>query len=307
MDHATRSNEIFVSNDILSAPNEHELKNFGKNTEKEDIFRKGSKTYFNSSRFFPDEYRNDVTIFYSFVRVADDLVDKVPQDADGFYHFMDTYMRSLSGGFSGYSVVDDFVSLMEKKGIEPNLVESFFKAMKMDLTKTRYETMAELCDYMHGSAEVIGLIMRRILDLPKVAEEYASLLGRSMQFLNFVRDVREDNELGRMYLPADSARKFGLNSLRENDVKGKEEDFSSFIKENLDIFFEWDREARKGFRFIPKRLLIPIITAQNMYAWTARKIFRNPMIVFRNKVKPSKGRILLEIFKNWFLWKLHYL
>src|SRR6056297_1741820 len=58
-------------------------------------FKSGSKTYFNSSRFFPADVRRDVFYLYAFVRKADNFVDEVPQDPDGFYRFCDSYRRSL--------------------------------------------------------------------------------------------------------------------------------------------------------------------------------------------------------------------
>lgn len=289
---------------ILSPKMSRDLQEINESME---IFKRGSKTYFNSSRFFPAEQRHDIAIFYSFVRVADNLVDSIPQDRNGFLSFVKSFRDGVLTGVSGNSVVDRFLSLMRKVGIEPDYVNSFLDAMEMDLTKTTYQDIDDLLKYMYGSAEVIGLMMSRILGISRDADEYARMLGRSMQFLNFIRDVNEDNALGRTYLPTAGTPLDGIKSLKLEDLAGKDEEFKDFMRKYIDLFFRWDHEARVGFRYIPGRFLIPISTAQNMYVWTARKIYKDPLVVFKRKVKPSKARILLELCRNWLLWKFHLL
>jgi phytoene synthase len=63
-------------------------------------------------------------------------------------------------------------------------------------------------------------------------------------------------------------------------------------------------EAEKDFKYIPRRYLIPIKTASDMYKWTAAKIRENPFIIFKEKVKPSKLRIIMDIIKNIFWIKV---
>jgi len=69
------------------------------------IFKTGSKTYFNSSLFFPKNVREDVFIFYAWVRVADNFVDSIPQDRDGFYTFQEKTYEGLKGKLSGDDVI----------------------------------------------------------------------------------------------------------------------------------------------------------------------------------------------------------
>ena len=63
-------------------------------------------------------------------------------------------------------------------------------------------------------------------------------------------------------------------------------------------YLEWQTEARKGYRFIPRRYRIPIKTASDMYSWTASRIARDPFVVFRRQVKPAKGRVILSALWN---------
>src|SRR6056297_2340672 len=93
-------------------------------------FKSGSKTYFNSSRFFPADVRRDVFYLYAFVRKADNFVDELPQDHDGFYRFCDSYRRALeqteqtkqsgqtgssASGPSGDPIIDRFVELHRRR------------------------------------------------------------------------------------------------------------------------------------------------------------------------------------------------
>lgn len=264
------------------------------------IFKAGSKTYFYSSLFFDVATRNEVSILYSFVRVADNFVDQVPQDVAGFSRFCEQYRQALAGRPSGDPVIDSFCSLMSQRCFEPAWVDAFLYAMELDTTKSRYEELDEVIEYMYGSAEVIGLMMARILKLPEASLPAAQLLGRAMQYINFIRDISEDRTFNRIYLPQRALRKFGLTDLSENYVfeNDKKDAFCELIREQLEIYLQWQRQAEAGFRYIPYRYLIPIKTASEMYKWTARTIARDPLVVFDRKVKPTVSRIVMQAGRN---------
>ena len=113
-----------------------------------------------------------------------------------------------------------------------------------------------------------------------------------MQFVNFIRDVQEDNHMGRLYFPASSLRHYDLQSLQEKDVRHKPHEFKQFMREQVSIYNNWQQQANKGFAFIPRRLRVPLRTAVDMYNWTAKQIEKDPLIVFTRKVKPSKWRVI---------------
>jgi phytoene synthase len=258
-------------------------------------FKQGSRTYFNSSLFFPREVRRDVFALYGFVRVADNFVDSVPQDRDGFYGFKESYRRAVKEGPVGDPIIDAFVELGRRKSFDPAWTEAFLHSMELDLSKKEYNRLEETLEYIYGSAEVIGLLMARVMDLAPESFAHAERLGRSMQYINFIRDIDEDRTLGRRYLPLEGTP---LESLDPEYVKSHQGEFNEFLRHHLDKYRIWQGEAEEGFRYIPRRYLIPIKTASDMYNWTARTIQENPMVVFQRKVKPSKGRILATVFAN---------
>jgi 15-cis-phytoene synthase len=260
-----------------------------------ETFKKGSKTYFNSSIFFPPEVRKEVFILYGFVRVADNFVDAVPPDAESFYAFRDKYRRALAGEHTGDVIVDDFVGLMKRKNFKPGWVDAFLRSMEMDLGKSEYDTLDETLEYIYGSAEVIGLFMASILKLPEESFHAARMLGRSMQFINFIRDIGEDLELGRRYIPLTGST---LTSLKREETAENPDEFIRFHRMQIDLYKKWHAEAEQGYTYIPRRYLIPIKTAEDMYLWTADKIAEDPFIVYEKKVKPSKLRIITRIIRN---------
>jgi len=262
------------------------------------IFRRGSTTYFYSTLFFPRRVREDVFVLYSFVRTADNFVDAVPQEAAAFYAFRDGYRQALEGEETGDPVIDPFAALVGRKAIEPAWVEAFLASMESDLWKGRYETIEELEGYLYGSSEVVGMMMARVMDLPDAALPAARALGKAMQYINFIRDIPEDLALGRTYLPAAEMAAFGLGSLEERETAAAPRLFEAFIAAQIDRYFAWQEEGEGGFEYIPRRYLIPVKTASDLYRWTALQILADPTVVYRRKVKPSPPRAVLRAVAN---------
>jgi phytoene synthase len=92
--------------------------------------------------------------------------------------------------------------------------------------------------------------------------------------------------------------KFGLTSLTRGEARRKPEQFKAFIRSQIKVYFEWQKEAETGFELIPKRMRVAVKTASDMYAWTAMKIYNDPFIVYTTQIKPSKGQVLLSGIKN---------
>jgi len=261
-----------------------------------NIFKSGSKTYFYSSIFFPKEIKEDVFTLYAFVRTADNFVDAVPQNKSSFMKFVANYELALKGRKVDDPIINPFVGLMKKYNFDKKWVRAFLDAMKSDLTKHEYNSLEELETYMYGSAEVIGLMMSRILRLPREADKAAMLQGKAMQYLNFIRDIDEDNSLGRQYIPLTIRKAKKLKSLRRPH-KNDQDKFESLIKDELMRYDKWQTAAYAGYSSIPWRYRVPIRTSAMLYSWTAKKIGENPTIVFSKKVKPSIFKIFLTLGK----------
>jgi phytoene synthase len=262
------------------------------------IFQQGSKTMFYSSLPFPKKVRNDVFVLYGFVRTADDLVDTMPQDHIGFYKFKQKYEQAQYGITTGDIVIDSFADLAQRKNFNPKWTEAFLDSMEMDLTKKTYDTLDETLKYVYGAAEVIGLYMVNILGLDKNAYVYSKYLGRALQYINAIRDIAEDLEFGRSYIPMSDLEQYDLESLNYQYTKQHPQRFSEFIKGQVSRYYHWQEIAEKGYRYVPKRFLICVKTVSDMYNWTAKQILKNPFIVYNQKVKPLIIKILTTILEN---------
>lgn len=277
----------------------------------QDIFRKGSTTYYWSSLFFPKDVREDVFRFYSFVRVVDDYVDQITPNKKAYSAIKQAWRDAsvlrnfdttpIDGDGINERVIKNIIHICKKYDCDKEWVQSFFASMDMDMRKRRYTNIDQTIEYIYGSAEVIGLFMARIMGLDPTADEFARLQGRAMQFVNFIRDIAEDNDLGRLYFPREDLAQHGLRDLSETECRGKPEQFANFMRLQVDRYESWQATAREGFPYIPHRLRIPLRTAVGMYDWTAKQIANDPFIVFSIKVKPSKYRVLYQALRSALL------
>ena len=257
-----------------------------------DIFRRGSRTYYHSTIFFPARIRRDVSTLYAFVRSADNFVDTTPQQHQALHDYITCYRREWRGVRSGHPLITPFVALMRRRQFAPEWIEAFFDSMQLDRTKCTYQTLSETLHYIYGSAEVVGLCMAQIMELSPAAADAARMLGRAMQYINFLRDIDEDNQLGRTYLPLDETT---LTTLKEEECRRSATEFRRYIARQIERYREWKTTAESGYRFISHGCLVPIRAAAELYDWTARRIACDPFIVFRRKVKPARLHILSSV------------
>ncbi|MFI8850232.1 phytoene/squalene synthase family protein [Streptomyces sp. NPDC053499] len=171
------------------------------------------RTYFLATRLLPLERRSAVHALYGFARWADDIVDDL--DRHRTTEERERLLRRLeddladglrTGADGGEPVVRAVVDTADRFDIGHALFADFLSSMRADLTVTDYPTYADLQRYVHGSAAVIGLQMLPVLGTVTAREEaepHAAALGVAFQLTNFLRDVGEDLDRGRVYLPGD--------------------------------------------------------------------------------------------------------
>ncbi|MFF4172812.1 phytoene/squalene synthase family protein [Streptomyces sp. NPDC001744] len=179
------------------------------------------KTYFLATRLLPVDRRAAVHALYGFARRADDIVDDLgpgattEQRSAALGRLEEQWRTALRGGRVREPVVLAAADTRARYAIPARHFSDFLASMRSDLTVRRYATYADLRAYMHGSAAVIGLQMVPVLGtaVPRAeAEPYAAALGRAFQLTNFLRDVGEDLDRGRVYLPADLLAAHGADA-----------------------------------------------------------------------------------------------
>jgi len=179
------------------------------------------KTFFLATRLLAPRQRPAVHALYGFARSADDILDDL--DAPGTVEERADQLQQLSTRLfnalvekqpSQDPVLTAVVHTARKYNIGWDLFDDFLASMRMDLTVTDYPDRPALERYMYGSAEVIGLQMLPVLGTVGPREEaapYAAALGKAFQLTNFLRDVDEDLDRGRVYLPADELAAHGVD------------------------------------------------------------------------------------------------
>ncbi|SFW90305.1 phytoene/squalene synthase family protein [Amycolatopsis australiensis] len=175
------------------------------------------RTFFLATRLLPARARPAAHTLYGFARMADELVDNPAPGSDPATE-LDRVGAMVDVVFDGGTPDDPVLTALSdtvrRYGIGRDLFDAFLKAMRMDLTTTGYATFAELGEYMYGSAAVIGLQMLPVFGTvgPRAgAEAGAVALGEAFQLTNFLRDVGEDLDRGRLYLPAAELAAFGVS------------------------------------------------------------------------------------------------
>jgi 15-cis-phytoene synthase len=180
------------------------------------------KTFYLATRLLSPEQRPAVHALYGFARQADDILDDfdpargVGERADLLQHLATQLFNLLveGGQRCDDAALTAVVHSARRYDIPWQLFDDFLGSMRMDLTVTDYPDRAALDRYMYGSAEVIGLQLLPVLGTVVPREEaapYAAALGKAFQLTNFLRDVSEDLERGRVYLPADELSAHGVD------------------------------------------------------------------------------------------------
>ncbi|MET0898360.1 MAG: phytoene/squalene synthase family protein [Mycobacterium sp.] len=187
-----------------------------------EVNARHGKTFFLATRLLAPKQRPAVHALYGFARRADDILDDfdtVRSNDIRAKELEDLSAQLYDGLVESQPQFDDptltaVVHTAREYDITWDLFDGFLASMRMDLTVTDYPDRAALERYMYGSAEVIGLQMLPILGTVgprEEAEPYAAALGKAFQLTNFLRDVDEDLDRGRIYLPADELAAHGVD------------------------------------------------------------------------------------------------
>ena len=258
------------------------------------------RTYFLATRLLAPSQRPAVHALYGFARYADDILDDL--DSTATVAQRETRLDTLSAKFfSGTAdpsepVLPAVLHTARTYRIPLDLFDDFLTSMRMDLTVTDYPDRAALNHYMRGSAEVIGLQMLPILGTVgpvAEAEPAAEALGRAFQLTNFLRDVDEDLERNRVYLPADELAAFGVDRdlltwchrSRRTDQRVRQA-----LAAQHDITRGIYREARKGIALLAPQSRPCVTTAFTLYSEILDRIEALDFEVFSQRASVGTAR-----------------
>jgi phytoene synthase len=181
------------------------------------LHRRHDPTYYWATRRLPPDVRLGVHALYAFVREADEIVDGPGRAPDPAVRRaeLDRYEERLRAALAGEPARDPAIVALVDSGQRHSLplegLGSYFDSMRIDCDPVRMATWEDLEGYMQGSAGAVGRILAVLLGAPAERHESFVRLALAFQLTNFIRDVREDWDLDRVYLPAEDLDRFGVS------------------------------------------------------------------------------------------------
>lgn len=263
------------------------------------------KTYYLATLLLPRAKRPYVHALYGFARYADNIVDDLDprlsaaERAARFGAWTDTFLADLDSGISADPLCRAVLDTIARWQIAPELFVDFLASMRMDLVVTEYPTYKDLAEYMWGSAAVIGLQMLPLLGRNDRADSWEQLrqpaidLGMAFQLTNFLRDVAEDLDRGRVYLPRETLDRFGvqraelLEARRSGSASARVRDVVAFEVERARALY---RSAKPGIAMVDSTSQDCLRTAWTLYGGILDEIEDADYNVFPARVSVGRGR-----------------
>jgi phytoene synthase len=258
--------------------------------------RRHGTTYYWSTQLLPAIKRPHVHALYAFCRYADDIVDDLgpaptSERAEALAAYGDCFFADLDAGRSEHPVLRAVVHTVRAFDIDPSCFARFLRSMTLDLTVTAYPTFADLADYMDGSAAVIGEMMLPILEPSSPdALQPARDLGLAFQLTNFCRDVAEDLDRGRVYLPAEDIERFGAGPAIEGRLVTPE--WIELMRFEIARTRDYYRSADLGLPMLPAVAGRCIAGARLLYGGILDQIEAADYDVFSARVRVPTWRKL---------------
>ena len=235
------------------------------------------------------EQRQDITTFYAFCRLIDDIADSAELNIEEKRQGLTAWRRWLRNQHPGEAALaTEIRALVAKYELAPEMLEEIIAGVEMDLSIVRYATFSELRVYCYRVASVVGLVSIEIFGYRNPqCRDYAIELGLALQTTNIIRDVGKDLRSDRVYLPQDELARFGYS---DRDLFAKEHD-QRFV-----ALMEYQAQRSHAFYAKAAALLPPedrraMVAAEIMaaiYRALLRRIERDQFRVFDNEYRLSR-------------------
>lgn len=246
-------------------------------------------TYYWSTYALPAVKRHHVWALYAFCRYADDIVDEfndaeLAQRCVALHDFGNRFFADLERGASDDIVLKAVVHTVRAFGHDPETFRRFLASMAMDLTIGTYRTWDDLLGYMDGSAAVIGEMMLPILEpTDQRAYGHARDLGLAFQLTNFLRDVSEDLDRDRVYIPQEDLDRFGADPHR----RCVDPAWTQLMQFEIERCRELYRSADIGVAMLPPASARCVAAARSLYSQILDRIEDAGYDVFHERAHVS--------------------
>ena len=258
------------------------------------------KTYYLATLLLPPAKRPHVHALYGFARYADEIVDDLASNltldekALLLKKWSNQVLSDIKSGSSNDPIAAALVDTVSRFKIPIAHFEAFLHSMNMDLSVRQYQTYKDLHEYVYGSAAVIGLQMVSVLgtispDAVTSANEAAEKLGIAFQLANFIRDVGEDLDRGRVYLPMTELEAHGVNRqmLEERVITPQ---IKSALKEQIQRVRRLQNESTAGIKLLTPGARECIQAASQLYCGIVDEVEKIDYQIFTKRAKTSNWR-----------------
>ncbi|MBN1350933.1 phytoene/squalene synthase family protein [candidate division KSB1 bacterium] len=256
-----------------------------------------SKSFFISTLMLPPERRWATFALYGFCRHADNLIDNPRNRTDSELinevKALEQEMRlAYRTGESEHPVIRSFIIAATKYQIPIEYPLDLLKGVQMDIQKNSYDTFDELYVFCYRVAGVVGLMMTHILGYKdEAAFRYAEKLGIAMQLTNILRDIKEDKQVGRIYIPLAELEKFGVrpDEIKNEVISNRLRDLVRYQVKRAHQFY---RQADKGIPMLLTESQFAIYSASRIYSGILHKIEARDY-------NPFEGRVFVPQIKKF--------
>jgi 15-cis-phytoene synthase len=246
------------------------------------LHRRHDPTYYWATRRLPGDVRLAVHALYAFVREADEIVDGPGRAADPAVRRaeLDRYEQRLHEALAGEPTRDLAIRALVDAGrrhdLPLNQLDSYFESMRIDCAPVRMGSWEELESYMQGSAGAVGRILAVLLGAPADRHDSFASLALAFQLTNFIRDVLEDWELDRVYLPGASPEQIA----RRQPSEGFRDTLAVEVARARDLF----REGAGAGEVVTPRVRRGMNMARSVYLSVLDRTERLDFDVLRRRV-----------------------
>ena len=258
------------------------------------------KTYYLATLLLPPEKRPFVHALYGFARYADEIVDDLAstltddEKASSLNQWGEGVISDVKSGNSDDVIGKALVDTVKRFDIPIQYFQAFLHSMAMDLTITEYQEYEDLQEYVYGSAAVIGLQMVSVLGIEKGSSidevnSAAEKLGIAFQLANFIRDVGEDLDRGRVYLPIAELQAHGVTrEMLERKILTPQ--IKGALKEQIERVRKLQQESMVGINMLAKQSRACIQAASELYCGIVDEVEKIDYQIFNKRAKTSNWR-----------------
>jgi phytoene synthase len=255
----------------------------------------------------PRDRRQDMTVFYAFCRIVDDIADEPSTPAEVRRAQLDAWRKSLETPFEGEpALAAEVRALIAKYRIPVAHFHEIIAGMEMDFAGARYRTFEDLRLYCYRVASAVGLVSIEIFGCKNPrSRDYALNLGLALQLTNIIRDVGEDWGNGRrVYLPLEEMERFHF-TMDDLHARRQNEAFDQLIRFQAARAREFYALAESAFTADDARALVAAEIMRNIYKKLLDKMERGGFRVLDGRYSIGKAgklaviaRTVLSVYLN---------